>query len=174
MNNAEEKDINQSVLKEIEKKYAKKITKEELQEVIEKEKIKEKLNYNLAELEAKTKSVAKKFVKFTKKMNGKNPVEQKTQVIKFVKENVSFFWNKYIKNVFPFVQDSEEFLVDDVYYVYIFGFFVTLHSRAIKRKDKLNIMSNSLAEMYINTERAKKAMKEYIELVKVKTAEEKK
>jgi len=165
--NTVKKDINYNILKKIEEKYAKKITKEELKEIIEREKIREKLNEKLAEIEVKTKPIAKKFAKFTKKMDGKNSVEQKTQVIKFVKQNVKYFWDKYIKSIFPFIKESEEFLIDDVYYVYIFGFFVTLHSRAIKRKEKLNVMSNGLAEMYINTEKVKKAMKEYVKFTEI-------
>jgi len=169
-NNNNVNEVDKKTLKEIEVKYSKKITKEDLKNVINEFSLKDLISSQMAEFEVKTQPLAKKFAKFAKKMNGKNPQEQKSKVVDFVKKNVYYFWEKYIEKQIPFLKDSNNILPEDVYYTYVFGFFVTLHSKKLKRQEKINVMANALAEIKINTENVKMAMQEYLE----KTNNEKK
>ena len=159
-------EVNFEILSDIEKKYSKKISKEELNEVINKLNLKEIISSNMAEFEGRTQPLAKKFAKFTKKMNGKDPQEQKEKVISFVEKNVYYFWKKYIENNISFLEESKDVLPKDIYYTYIFGFFVTLHSKALKRQEKINVMANALAELKINTDNVKRALEEYKKRIK--------
>jgi hypothetical protein len=173
INNINLNEIDPEILKQLEKKYSKKYSKDDLKEIISEFNLKDLIKEKMPEFEGKTQPIAKKFAKFTKKMNGKDPLTQKTKVINFVKKEVYYFWQKYIENEISFLSEAKEILPEDVYYTYIFGFFVTLHSRALKRDQKINTMANALAEIKLNSNRIKAAMEEYLKLIKEKNNEKK-
>ena len=147
-------------LNEIKQKYNKEITKSDLEAIIKEFDLDKIITNNLLEWELKTRPVAKKFAKFTKKMNGKEPAFQQQQVFEFIKKNVDFFWEKYFVTNIKFIPETKEYLTEEIYATYIFSIFVTLHSKAFKKHQKILSLSRSLAEMYINSNRVKQALNE--------------
>ena len=150
-------------LAEIQKKYSKKITMEELNDKIKKENLIFILNNNIAVIEGKTQSLAKKFYKFSKKMDGKNPEIQSQAVLNFVKQNINQYWENYLFSKISFFKEAKEELPIDIYTTYVFGFFVTLHAKTIDKNRKVETLSKGIAEMKINTDRLKAASKEFDE-----------
>ena len=150
-------------LAEIQKKYAKKITIEELNDEIKKENLIFILNNNIAEIEGKTQKLAKKFHKFSKKMDGKNPEVQSQAVLNFVEENINQYWENYLFNKISFFREAKKELPINIYTTYVFGFFVTLHAKVINKSRKVETLAKGIAEMKINTDRIKAASKEFDE-----------
>jgi len=115
----------------------------------------------LEEFNRKTTRFEKQFKKLGKKQNGRNPNQQKKLVYKFVEENLLPFWKTEVEQKFWKFKEME-FLEKDIIYTYIFGAFVTGHSKGLQQHMR-TAFANILKEM---TDRAiaAKEKKDYQEM----------
>ena len=93
----------------------------------------------------KTTRFEKEFKKLGKKQNGKNPEYQKKIVLKFVKNNLLPIWKNEVESKF-WKAGEMDFLEKDVIATYVFGAFVTGHSKGLQQHMR-TAFANILKEM---------------------------
>ena len=87
----------------------------------------------------------KEFKKLSKKQKGTDPNYQKKIVLKFVKNNLLPIWKNEVESKF-WTAGEMDYLDNDVIYTYIFGAFVTGHSKGLQQHMR-TAFANVLKEM---------------------------
>jgi len=89
----------------------------------------------------KSEHSTKQFYKLSK-----NKKSTKKDYFKFYKKNIYPLWKNIIEDKFEFIKDYKNILSEDIYYSYLIGMYIVIHSKAFQEKME-DFVKFSLAEM---------------------------